>query len=272
MELRGRVAVVTGGANGIGRALVERFAAEGARGVVVVDIDEKGVAEVAGTLGDVGLGVPADVGVRADIETVVAETESRFGAVDLFCSNAGIGGGGGIETDDSQWQQLWDVNVMAHVHAARAVIPGMLERGDGYLLHTASAAGLLTNIGNVSYSVTKHAVVALAEWLAVTYGDRGIRVSCLCPQGVRTRMLLDAIDDPAGAVVVTQGVIETNQVADAVIAGLADERFLILPHPEVADYWRHKATDPDRWLAGMRRLQAKVFEAMHRQPGVDGPP
>jgi NAD(P)-dependent dehydrogenase (short-subunit alcohol dehydrogenase family) len=200
---------------------------------------------------------------------VVDRALDRFGRIDLFCSNAGLGGGGGVEATDETWQRLWDVNVMAHVHAARSVLPAMLERGEGYLLHTASAAGLLTNIGNAPYSVTKHAVVALAEWLAVTFGDRGIGVSCLCPQGVRTQLLLDAMDDPAGAVVISQGVIEPADVADAVVAGLADERFLILPHPEVADYWRHKATDPDRWLAGMRKLQGQVLEAMHRLP--DGP-
>jgi NAD(P)-dependent dehydrogenase (short-subunit alcohol dehydrogenase family) len=267
MELRGRVAVVTGGANGIGRALAERFTAEGAEAVVVVDIDRHGVDDVALQLGGAGVGTVADVSVATDIERVVTETEDRFGRIDLFCSNAGLGGGGGIEADDAGWQRLWEVNVMAHVYAARAVLPGMLARGDGYLVNTASAAGLLTNIGNASYSVTKHAAVALAEWLAVTYGDQGIKVSCVCPQGVRTRLLLEALDDPAGAVVLSQGVIEPREVADAVVAGLADERFLILPHPEVADYWQRKATDPDRWLAGMRRLQAQVLEAMHRRPG-----
>jgi NAD(P)-dependent dehydrogenase (short-subunit alcohol dehydrogenase family) len=266
MELRDRVAVVTGGANGIGRALAERFAAEGARGVVVADLDERGVADTVTAIGDVALGVVADVGRAADVAAIVGRADDRFGRVDLFCSNAGLGGGGGIEAPDDSWQRLWDVNVMAHVHAARAVLPSMLDRGEGYLLHTASAAGLLTNIGNASYSVTKHAVVGLAEWLAVTYGDRGIGVSCLCPQGVRTQLLLDAMDDPAGAVVISQGVIEPKDVADAVIAGLAEEQFLILPHPEVADYWRHKATDPDRWLAGMRRLQGQVLDAMHRRP------
>jgi NAD(P)-dependent dehydrogenase (short-subunit alcohol dehydrogenase family) len=266
MELRDRVAVVTGGANGIGRAMAERFAEEGARGVVVADLDERGVADAVATVGDIALGVVADVGRAADVAAVVARAEDRFGRVDLFCSNAGLGGGGGIEAPDETWQRLWDVNVMAHVHAARAVLPGMLERGEGYLLHTASAAGLLTNIGNASYSVTKHAVVGLAEWLAITYGDRGIGVSCLCPQGVRTQLLLDAMDDPAGAVVISQGVIEPRDVAAAVVDGLAEERFLILPHAEVADYWRHKATDPDRWLAGMRRLQGQVLDAMHRRP------
>ena len=240
--------------------------------MVVVDLDERAIADTVQAIDDragaeIGLGLTADVGRAADVDEVVARTLDRFDRIDLFCSNAGLGGGGGLETADETWQQLWDVNVMAHVHAARAVLPSMLERGEGYLLTTASAAGLLTNIGNASYSVTKHAAVALAEWLAITYGDQGIGVSCLCPQGVRTRLLLEAMDDPAGAVVVSQGVIEPEDVAEAVVTGLAENRFLILPHPEVADYWRHKATDPDRWLAGMRRLQQQVLEAMHRRPG-----
>jgi NAD(P)-dependent dehydrogenase (short-subunit alcohol dehydrogenase family) len=262
MELRGRVAVVTGGANGIGRALVERFAAEGVAGVVAVDLDEPALADTVAAVGDVGMAITADVGRAADIDRVVAATEDRFGRIDLFCSNAGLGGGGGVDAPDDTWRQLWDVNVMAHVHAARAVLPGMLERGEGYLLQTASAAGLLTNIGNAPYSVTKHAAVALAEWLSITYGERGIRVSCLCPQGVRTRLLLDAADDPAGAVVISQGVIEPEQVADAVVEGLAVERFLILPHPEVGDYYRNRTTDPDRWLGGMRRLQRQIYESI----------
>src|SRR5687767_190558 len=179
MELGERVAVVTGGANGIGRALAERFATEGAAGVVVVDLDERSLADTVEAINtaagaDTALGLAADVGRAADVDEVVARTIDRFGRIDLFCSNAGLGGGGGLETPDETWQRLWEVNVMAHVYAARAVLPGMLERGDGYLLHTASAAGLLTNIGNASYSVTKHAVVALAEWLAITYADQGI--------------------------------------------------------------------------------------------------
>jgi NAD(P)-dependent dehydrogenase (short-subunit alcohol dehydrogenase family) len=259
MELAGKVAVVTGGANGIGRALVRRFAAEGARGVVVVDIEADTVQEVATGLGDVALGLSADVAVEADIEAAVERTIDHFGAIDLFCSNAGIGGGGGVQASDEEWERIWRINVMAHVYAARAVLPPMLAQGHGYLLSTASAAGLLTNIGNAPYSVTKHAAVALAEWIAITYGDRGIKVSCLCPQGVRTRMLLDAADDPAGKVVLAHGAIDPEAVADAVVAGLAEERFLILPHPEVADYVRRKADDPDRWIGGMRRLQAHIM-------------
>ncbi|MEY2437485.1 MAG: hypothetical protein QOF97_2321 [Acidimicrobiaceae bacterium] len=261
MELEGKVAVVTGGGNGIGRALARRFAAEGALGVTVVDRDAEAVQAVAGELGAVGLALTADVGVEADIVRVVEETEARFGPIDLFCSNAGIGGGGGIEAADELWQSIWEINLMAHVYAARAVLPSMLARGEGYLLNTASAAGLLTNIGNAPYSVTKHAAVGLAEWLSITYGDRGIKVSCLCPQGVRTNMLLSAPGDPSTEVVLAQGAIEPEQLADAVIEGLRAERFLILPHPEVSDYVRRKAEDPDRWIAGMRRLQAKIMGA-----------
>ena len=177
----------------------------------------------------------------------------------LFCSNAVVGAGGGVDAPDDVWAQAWEVHTMAHVWAARAVLPGMLERGEGYLLQTASAAGLLTNLGAAPYAVTKHAAVAFAEWLAITYGDAGIKVSCLCPQGVRTPLLMEASDDIAGAVVLASGeLLEPQQVADAVVAGLAAEQFLILPHPIVADYWRAKVTDYDRWLRGMRRLLARL--------------
>jgi len=260
MELAGKVAVVTGAGSGIGRALARRFAAEGARGIAVVDRDADSVTDVVGELGEQALGLTADVAVEADIVHVVEATEERFGPVDLFCSNAGIGGGGDVDAPDEIWNDIWNINLMAHVYAARAVLPSMIARGDGYLLNTASAAGLLTNIGNAPYTVTKHAAVGLAEWLAITYGDRGIKVSCLCPQGVRTNMLLGSPGDPSTEVVLLQGAIEPEQVADAVVEGLRAERFLILPHPEVADYVRRKVDDPDRWLAGMRRLQARVLE------------
>jgi NAD(P)-dependent dehydrogenase (short-subunit alcohol dehydrogenase family) len=262
MDMAGGVAVVTGGGNGIGRALARRFAAEGARGVAVVDRDADAAQAVALELGDQGLSLAADVSVEADIQRVVEATEERFGPIDLFCSNAGIGGGGDVDAPDEVWQSIWEINVMAHVYAARAVLPSMLARGEGYLLNTASAAGLLTNIGNMPYSVTKHAAVGLAEWLAITYGDRGIKVSCLCPQGVRTNMLLGAPGDPSTEVVLAQGAIEPERVADAVIEGLREERFLILPHPEVSDYVRRKADDPDRWIAGMRKLQARIHAAL----------
>lgn len=262
MELTDKVVVVTGGGNGIGRALCRRFAAEGARGVVVVDRDGDAVQAVAHELGDRALALTADVAVEADLVNVVEHAEEKFGPIDLFCSNAGIGGGGGIEAPDEVWHDIWAINVLAHVYAARAVLPSMLARGEGYLLNTASAAGLLTNIGNAPYTATKHAAVGLAEWLSITYGDRGIKVSCLCPQGVRTNMLMGTPGNPATEVVLAQGAIEPEQLADAVVEGLRAERFLILPHPEVSEYVRRKAEDPDRWLAGMRRLQARIFEAL----------
>jgi NAD(P)-dependent dehydrogenase (short-subunit alcohol dehydrogenase family) len=253
---------VTGGANGIGRALCERFVAEGARGVAVVDREAALAAEVATALGPAAIGVGADVSHEPEVGAAVAATEDRFGPIDLLVSNAGIATGGGVEVDDEAWQQIWDINVMAHVYAVRAVLPGMLARGEGYLLHTASAAGLLTNLGALPYSVTKHAVVALAEWLAVTHGDDGIKVSCLCPQGVRTNMLLGGADDAAGAVVLAQGAIEPEDVAEAVIAGLGREEFLILPHPEVLTHFQRKAGDYDRWLGGMRKLQRRIRDAL----------
>ncbi|HVF73939.1 MAG TPA: SDR family oxidoreductase [Acidimicrobiales bacterium] len=259
MELGGKVAVVTGGGSGIGAALCRRFAEDGAKGVVVADLDGDAAAKVASEVG--GRAVALDVSRQAEVEHLVQEAEDAYGPVDLFCSNAGIGGGGGVEVPDEDWQRIWDVNLMAHVHAARAVLPSMVARGEGYLLNTASAAGLLANLGNAPYTVTKHAAVALAEWLAVTYGDRGIKVSCLCPQGVRTPMLvggLDVGDTAAAMVLASGGMIEPEDVAEAVVVGLREERFLILPHPEVAEYYRRKADDPDRWIAGMRRLQARL--------------
>ncbi|MGA2136509.1 MAG: SDR family oxidoreductase [Bryobacteraceae bacterium] len=254
MKLTARVAVVTGGAHGIGRALCRRFAAEGARGVVVADLDAAAAEQVAAEI--TGLAVAADVSREPDIVRLVERATAAYGVIDLFCSNAGIILEGGVETPDDQWQRIWQINYMAHVYAARAVLPGMLARGEGYLLQTASAAGLLTQIGSAPYAVTKHAAVSLAEWLAVTYGDRGIRVSCLCPQGVRTSMLEHAEHGPGRFLL--EGALEPEQVADAVIAGLAEERFLILPHSEVGEYFRRKADDYDRWLRGMRRLQAKL--------------
>jgi NAD(P)-dependent dehydrogenase (short-subunit alcohol dehydrogenase family) len=258
MELDDKVVLVTGGANGIGRALCERFAAEGARGISVVDLEADAARAVADGIGDVAIGVAADVGREPDVIAAVEATEERFGPIDLLVSNAGIGVFGGVEVSNDDWQRIWDVNVMAHVYAARAVLPGMLARGEGYLLHTASAAGLLTNLGTAPYSVTKHAAVGLAEWLAITHGDDGIKVSCLCPQGVRTNMVAAAAGGTAGDVVVAQGLIEPEDVAEAVVEGLRAERFLILPHPEVLDYVQRKAADYDRWLGGMRKLQARL--------------
>jgi NAD(P)-dependent dehydrogenase (short-subunit alcohol dehydrogenase family) len=258
MLLQDKVAVVTGGAHGIGRALCERFIAEGARGVAVVDRDSKASLELAQALGDHAIGLGADVAREADVQSAVRATEARFGPIDLMVSNAGIGTMAGIDAPDEAWQSIWDINVMAHVYAARAVIPAMVARGEGYLLSTASAAGLLTQIGDAPYSVTKAAAVAFAEWVAITYGDEGIKVSCLCPQGVNTDMLREAAAGTSGGVVLTRGVLEPADVADAVVAGLAEERFLILPHAEVHEFVQRKASDPDRWLAGMRKLQRRV--------------
>lgn len=265
MELRDRVAVVTGGAGGIGAALCRRFAAEGARGVVVADHDEAGATRVAREVG--GLAVGCDVSDEAQVRVLVARAEERFGGIDLFCANAGVALGGGLDplhagpfAPDADWAASWAVNVMAHVYAARAVLPAMLARGEGWLLTTASAAGLLTDLGTQAYSVTKHAAVAFAEWLAIAYGERGIRVACLCPMGVRTAMVEGAAAAGVGAHLLP-GAIEPEAVAEAVVAGLREERFLILPHPEVAEFFRRRADDPERWLRGMRRLRRDLYGA-----------
>jgi NAD(P)-dependent dehydrogenase (short-subunit alcohol dehydrogenase family) len=252
MIVRDKVVVVTGAARGIGEALVRRFYKEGARAVVAADLDGAGAEKVAGDTG--GFGMRVDVGREVDIQKLVAETIERYGQIDLFCSNAGVFIPGGIDAPDADWLKMRDIHLLAHVYAARAVLPGMLARGDGYLLQTVSAAGLLTSLESVVYAVTKHAALGLAEWLSMTYGDAGIRVSALCPQGVRTDMLMQ---DPNNFLV--EGSVSVEQVADSVIEGLAAEKFLILPHPEVAEYFRRKATDHDRWLRGMRRLRTEVM-------------
>jgi NAD(P)-dependent dehydrogenase (short-subunit alcohol dehydrogenase family) len=253
MQLRDKVAVVTGGGGGIGRALCQRFAAEGAKAVVVADRDEAAAKKVAQEIG--GLAVVTDSGVEADIVRLVKTATDTHGHIDLFCSNAGIMVPGGIEAPDAEWQRIWEVNLMSHVWAARAVLPGMLARKQGYLLQTASAAGLLTQIGSAPYAVTKHAAVAFAEWLSITYGDAGIKVSALCPLGVKTDMLRTATGHIAD--VLRETALDPADVAAAVVAGLAEERFLILPHPEVVEYRNRKGSDYDRWLRGMRRLQGK---------------
>lgn len=252
MKLKDKVAVVTGGANGIGRALCERFSAEGARGVVVADLDTERAEMLAKEIG--GLAIKTNVAVEPDIVNLVARSIEAYGAIDLFCSNAGIGTPGGVDEPNEIWQRIWEVNVMAHIYAARHVLPGMLARGEGYILATASAAGLLSQIGSAPYSVTKHAAVAFAEWLSITHGDAGIRVSCLCPQGVNTDLLRRSAGGPGEFL--RANALEPSAVADAVVKALDEERFLVLPHPEVAEYFSRKATDYDRWLRGMRRLQA----------------
>jgi len=254
VKLADKHVVVTGGASGIGRALCLRFAAEGARAVVVADRDEEGAARVATECG--GEPFAVDVSDEARVRALVDAAEHQSGPIDLFVSNAGIGVGGGVDVANDEWQRIWDINVMAHVYAARALLPGMLERGEGYLVSTASAAGLLTQIGSAPYAVTKHAAVALAEWLSVSYGERGLKVSVLCPQAVRTAMTAgSAGGGPAGV----DGMMEPEQVADCVVDALDEERFLILPHPEVEEYMRRKAGDYDRWLRGMRRLHKQFM-------------
>jgi len=255
VDVRDAVVVVTGGGSGIGAALARRFAAEGARRVVVVDRELDRALAVADEID--GIAELVDVPDAAAVTGLVERTLARDGAIDLFCSNAGILTGVGLEDGDGAWQRAFEVNVLSQVYAARAVLPSMLERGRGWLLNTASAAGLLTSPGDAPYAVSKHGAVALAEWLAVTYGGRGIGVSVLCPMGVATPLLMEplAAGLPGAQAVAASGEILTaEQVADAVVAGLTAERFLILPHPQVGTFWAQKASDPDRWLSGMRRL------------------
>ena len=254
MKLAGSVVVVTGAATGIGAGLCRRFVAEGARAVVVADRDAAGAQTVAAEIG--AHAATVDVADADAVKRLVEDTESRHGPIDLFCSNAGIITFGGEEVIDAEWQRIWDINVMGHVYAARAVVPKMLARGRGYLLNTASAAGLLSQIGSAPYAVTKHAAVAFAEWLSITYGDRGIRVSCLCPQGVRTRMLLGDSGERGSFLLADS--VSVEEVAEAVVRGLESEAFLILPHPEVREFFRRKGDDYERWLRGMRRLQERI--------------
>lgn len=264
MELRGRVAVVTGGASGIGRGLVERFAAEGARHLVVVDRDEAGARAVAEQVGGTGVGL--DVSDEAALSAMVREVEAAQGGIDLFVSNAGYVTLGGLEAPNDALQKMWEVHVLAHLYAARAVLPGMIARGGGTLLNTASAAGLLLQFGSLHYTITKHAAVALAEWLAITHGEQGIRVSVLCPQAVATNIEANspsrkqmASGDNNPGVASADGVLSPEQVADVVMEALAEERFWVLPHPEVEEYVKRKAGSVDRWIAGMQRWQNRLF-------------
>lgn len=251
MKLQDRIIVVTGAASGIGRALAQRFAAEGARLVVCADRDEPGARATAESFG--GVAVKVDVSKEAEIRDLIEMVESEHGPIDLFCSNAGIGVGGGAETPDADWQRIWDINVMAHVWAARHLVPRMAARGGGYLLNTSSAAGLLSQIGSAPYAVTKHAAVGLAEWLAITHGDQGIKVSVLCPQAVRTAMTAGNPDGVASI----DGMMEPDVLADSVVKGIEAEEFLILPHPEVLTYMRNKTNDYGRWIGGMRKLNRR---------------
>lgn len=258
MEIKEKVVIITGGASGIGAALATRFAAEGAGAVIVADIDDEGAGRVAAEIS--GEAIHLDVADDQETAKVIAHVEKLYGRIDILCLNAGIATDGTQETSNEAWQRTWDVNVMAHVYATRYALPGMLERGSGYIVTTASAAGLLTNIGAAPYAVTKHAAVALAEWLAVTYGAKGIGVSCLCPQFVDTPMLDSFADYDEGMREWVKGIaIDTGQVAEQVMDAIRSETFLVLPHPEVLGYFQNKATDYDRWISGMQRLQATMF-------------
>jgi NAD(P)-dependent dehydrogenase (short-subunit alcohol dehydrogenase family) len=258
MDIRNKVVIVTGGASGIGKALCERFAKEGARAVVVADLDEAGAQAVAGTIG--GLGLRVDVASEAGMQQLVQTATERFGQVDVFCSNAGIIARADEDASNLEWQRHWDVNLMAHVYAARAVLPQMIARGEGYLVQTASAAGLLSQVNAAPYSVTKHAAVGFAEWLSIAHGDKGIRVSCLCPQGVLTPMLLGKDGNQRAHSFLGADAVTPEAVALAVVDAMREERFLVLPHPEVLTFLQRKTADYDRWLRGMRRLRAKVME------------
>ena len=265
MDLSGKHVVVTGAANGIGRALAERFHRAGAR-VVVADVDGVGSAAVAAALNggrtDSAMGIIADVGSEQGNIDLIRAAEATFGPIDLFFANAGVGIGTDLDTTEDVWETAFNVNVHAHRWAAKHLLPVWLERGEGYFCSTASAAGLLSQIGSAPYSLTKHAAVAFAEWMSITYGDRGLRVSCLCPQGVNTNMLNQGDVPGAGAsssVVRSAGVVlEPAEVADVVLSVIEAETFLIAPHPEVLTFWGRKVADYDRWLAGMRKLQARV--------------
>ena len=255
MKIAGKVCVVTGGASGIGKALASRFVAEGAKAVVIADLNGDAVSAVGSEIGAQSFAV--DVRDESAISSMVSAVESEYGQIDLFCSNAGIIGVDGepwwaTGADNALWQRMWEIHVMSHVYAARACLPAMIARGDGYFLNTASAAGLLAQIGSAPYSVTKHAAVSFAESLSITHGDDGIKVSCLCPQAVDTAMTAGT---EGGGVAGVDGMLPAEAVAEAVVQGLGAESFLILPHPEVEEYRQNKARSYDRWLGGMRKLR-----------------
>lgn len=258
VELSGRVVVVTGAARGIGRALATRFVKEDTRTVVVVDIDGEGAAATAAGIGATAM--RCDVASEDDVARLIAAVESTHGRIDLFCSNAGIAVGGGPEAENADWQRIWNVNVMSHVYVARHLLPRMLARKEGYIVGTVSAAGLLNHFFAAPYGATKAAALSFFEWLSIAHGDDGIRISCLCPQGVKTDML-SLESSRLGIDFLTLGALEPEEVAEAVVDGIRSERFLILPHPEVAEFFRRKAGDYDRWLRGMRRLRASLLSS-----------
>jgi NAD(P)-dependent dehydrogenase (short-subunit alcohol dehydrogenase family) len=258
MNVKDKVVFVTGGANGIGRALCERFSAEGVEKIIVADLDFENAQAVAGAIG--GRAVRLDVSDEAQVKTAVEETLIEFGRIDLVCSNAGIGGAEGcLEVPNDVWQKIYEINVLSHLYLSRAVFPSMVERGEGYFLITASAAGLLTHPTAAPYVVSKHAAVAFAEWLSIAYHERGIKISCLCPQGVKTDLIASKDGEPENFLMAEA--ITAENCADAVVKGLASEKFLILPHPEVAQYIVNKAENYDRWLHSLRKIRRAVLMA-----------
>ncbi|MCU1683608.1 MAG: short-chain dehydrogenase/reductase [Amycolatopsis sp.] len=253
-RLAGAGVVVTGGGGGIGAALARRFTAEGAR-VVVADLNADAVNAVAEEIK--GTAVVGDAASETGVESLIAQAREALGDIDVFCANAGVAGFGiGRESTEDDWSLAWEVNVMAHVRAAKQLLPAWLERGSGHFIATVSAAGLLTSLGSAPYSVTKHGALAHAEWLAATYRHRGLTVQAVCPQGVRTQMLTDA--GKAGDLLMGESAIQPEQVSDALMTAIKENRFLVLPHPEVAGYYAARATDTDRWLGGMNKLQRKI--------------
>tara|TARA_B100000242_G_C43024714_1_gene477044 strand:- start:100 stop:867 length:768 start_codon:yes stop_codon:yes gene_type:complete len=254
MELRNKIIVITGGSGGIGKAMARAFLREGAKAVMLADLNEGLVKQAAAEIGCDGMA--CDVTNETQIAALVETTETKHGPIDVFCSNAGAGGSGLLtDAHNDVWQRQWELHVMAHVYAARAVLPGMIERGSGYLMNTASAAGLLAALGSGPYTVTKAAAVKLAEFLAITHGDDGIAVSVLCPQGVNTAMAPRSLGDGQ-----TDGIIEPSALADTVVDAMREERFHVLPHPEVEEYVRRKGDNIDRWLHGMQRLRKRTIE------------
>lgn len=251
MELKDRIIVVTGAASGIGRAFCERFAKEGAKLVVCADLNAHGAEETAASCG--GVAYACDVGYEEDIRRLIETVEADHGPIDLFCSNAGIAIPGGPEVNDEDWDRIWRINTMSHIWAARHVVPRMIERGGGYLLNTASAAGLLNQIGSMPYGVTKHAAVGAAEWIAMTYGDQGIRVTVFCPQSIRTEMTRGGEANVAAI----DGMLEPADAAEACVTAINEETFIATTHPQVFDYMRNKTANYDRWIGGMRKLNRR---------------
>ena len=259
MEVENKRIIITGSANGIGSSLSRVFKERNVKSMILVDLDESNNSKLANEVG--GIPYKADVGSEDDIIKLVEFAKQEMGGIDIFCSNAGISGAGGLlNTSNEDWSSIWNINVMSHIHAAKHALPSMLEQGYGYFMNTASAAGLLTQLGAAGYSVTKSAAVSFAEWLKVTYGERGIGVSCLCPQGVRTPMVEDA-PEIVGSLVSIDGLLEPDVVANEVMECIEREQFLITPHPEVLEYMKIKASDPDRWINGMQSLTKQLIEA-----------